>query len=225
MRKYMMVAMTLLIAVSGIIYAQDAKEVRRQRKEVSKLAEAELNKKVSKEARKEARKLEKEGWRTFPGDLPMEKQLYRSYEMEVEYITKEDGSIVPRYLIGRGMTNGSNYSVAQNAAIELAKQYVAGLAEIDITILTETTIANVEAETVSSFVEVVSQSKSIVSKKIGEVMPVVTLRKETKDGVDVLVNVVCDRNTIIKMYKDAIRKQLELNGIKLTEDINKLLYF
>ena len=220
----MTVAMALLIAVSGALYAQDAKEIRKQRREVARVSKAELKERASKEARKEAKQLEKEGWTIFPGDLPLAKQLDRSYAMEYEYVESAGGSIVPKYLVGRGMATGENYSAAQNAAVELAKQYVAGLAEIDITTITETTLANEENST-TSLAEVVSASKNIVSKKIGEVAPIVTLRKEAKRNVTVLVRVVYDRNTVLKTYKETIREELAKKGEKLHQDLDKALGF
>ena len=226
MKKLMMVAMALIMAVSASVYAQDAKEVRKQRQQVARLAKSELKEKASKDARKEAKGLEKEGWTIFPGDLPLAKQLDRSYAMEYEYVQNAAGSIVPKYLVGRGMATGENYSAAQNAAVELAKQYVAGLAEIDITTITETTLANKEQADVASIAEVVSASKNIVSKKIGEIAPIVTLRKEVGKGkVSVLVRVVYDRNTILNTYKQTIREELQKKGDKLHEQLDDVLGF
>ena len=225
MKKLMMVAMALIVAVSGSLYAQDAKEIRKQRKEVARLAKSEMKDRASKDARKEAKKLEKEGYVVFPGDLPLAKQLDRSYIMEYEYVQNAAGSIVPKYLVGRGLATGENYSAAQNAAVQLALQYVAGLAEIDITTLTETTLANREESVVASVAEVVSASKNIVAKKIGEVQPVVSLHKDEKKGVTVLVRVVYDRNTVMQTYKETIREQLEAKGDKLHEQLDEVLGF
>lgn len=226
MKKLITVALALFIAISGAVNAQDAKEIRKQRREVAKLAKSELKEKASKDAQKEARKLTKEGWEIFPGDLPLAKQLDRSYLMEFEYVQNAAGSMVPKYLVGRGMATGENYAATQNAAIELAKQYVAGLAEIDITTMTETTLANQEKEMASSLAEVVSASKNIVSKKIGEVTPIVTLRKnEGKGQVSVLVRVVYDRNTVLKTYRETIRQELEKKGEKMHEQLDKALGF
>ena len=225
MKKILMAAMALIVAVSGSLYAQDAKEIRKQRKEVARLAKSEMKDRASKDARKEAKKLEKEGYVVFPGDLPLAKQLDRSYIMEYEYVQNAAGSIVPKYLVGRGLATGENYSAAQNAAVQLALQYVAGLAEIDITTLTETTLANREESVVASVAEVVSASKNIVAKKIGEVQPVVSLHKDEKKGVTVLVRVVYDRNTVMQTYKETIREQLEAKGDKLHEQLDDVLGF
>lgn len=224
MKKLMLAAMSLIIAVSGTM-AQDAKQIIKERQEIARLAKSELKDKASKDARKEAKKLEKEGYVVFPGDLPLAKQLDRSYTMECEYVQNAAGNIVPKYLVGRGLATGENYSAAQNAAVQLALQYVAGLAEIDITTLTETSLANREAGVATSLAEVVSASKNIVAKRIGEVAPVVTLHKDEKKGVTVLVRVVYDRNTVLQTYKETIREELEKKGDKLHEQLDDLLGF
>ena len=63
----------LLISASGFSYAQTTKEQRKERQELAKASKKELNEKASKAARKEAKRLSKEGWRTAPGSLPLEK--------------------------------------------------------------------------------------------------------------------------------------------------------
>lgn len=219
-----MAAMALLIAISGAM-AQDAKEIRKQRKEVASLAKNEMKEKASKDARKEAKKLEKEGFVVFPGDLPLAKQLDRSYMMEYEYVQNAAGSIVPKYLVGRGMATGENYNAAQNSAVEIAKQYVAGLAEIDITSITEITLANSETSIVTSLAEVVTASKNIVAKKLGEIQPVVLLHKDEKKTKTVVVRVVYDRNTVLQVYKETIREELEKKGDKLHEQLDEVLGF
>lgn len=225
MRKLLMVAMAIIIAC-GCAMAQDAKEVMKERKAIVKMAKSELREKASKDARKEANKLEKEGWQIFPGDLPLAKQLDRSYAMEYECVTTSSGSIAPKYLVGRGLARGENYSAAQNAAVELAKQYVAGLAEIDITTITDATLGNKETKDAASVAEVVSASKNIVSKKLAEVLPIVTLRRELKDkDVEVLVRVVYDRNAVLQTYKETIREELEKKGMQLHDQLDKVLGF
>jgi hypothetical protein len=225
MKKILMVAMSLIIAC-GATYAQDAKEIMKERRTIQKLAKSELNEKATKDARKEAKRLTKEGFVVFAGDLPLAKQLDRSYMMEYEFVQSAAGSIVPKYLVGRGMATGESYNAAQNSAKEVAKDYVAGLAEIEITSITEITLANREDAVATSLAEVVSASKNIVSKRLGEVLPVVTIFKESnKHEITVAVRVVYDRNTVLQTYKEVIREELEKKGNKLHEELDQVLGF
>ena len=225
MKKILMIAVSLIMAC-GATYAQDAKEIMKERRTIQKLAKSELNEKATKDARKEAKRLTKEGFVVFAGDLPLAKQLDRSYMMEYEYIQSAAGSIVPKYLVGRGMATGDAYNAVQNDAIAVAKDYVAGLAQIDITSITEITLANRSEAVKTSFAEVVSASKNIVSKRLGEVLPVVTIFKESnKHEITVAVRVVYDRNTALQTYKEVIREELEKKGNKLHEELDQVLGF
>ena len=146
--------------------------------------------------------------------------------MEYEYVQTQGGSIVPKYLVGRGMATGENYSAAQNSAIEIAKEYVAGLAEIEITTITEMTLGNNESASATSIAEVVTASKNIVAKRLGNVQPVVSLHKtEKNNNKTVVVRVMYDKNSVFETYKEVIREELEKKGEKLHEQLDKALGF
>ena len=84
MKKLMMVAISLIIACGSSFAETSAKEIRKERQEINKMAKKDLSAKVSKATKKEAKRLKKEGWIVSPGALPLEKQLERSYLMEYE---------------------------------------------------------------------------------------------------------------------------------------------
>ena len=225
MKKVLFLAMALLVACSAS-FAQDAKEIMKERKAIQKLAKSELNEKASKDAKKEAKRMTKDGWQIFPGALPIAKQLDRSYLMQYEYVQNEDGSIVPKYLVGEGIASGTSINGTKNDAIEAAKYFIAGLAEIEITSITELTLANQNGDVVASLEEVVSASKNIVSKRLGEVLPIVTVYREiNKHEVEVAVYLVYDRNTVLQTYKEVIREELEKKGDKLHEQLDQALGF
>lgn len=79
------------------------------------MSKKELNEKASKAARKEAKKLEKEGWLSAPGALPIEKQLDKSYTMQYEY----DYEGYPKFIMAEGMSTAGNYDAAKMQALEL----------------------------------------------------------------------------------------------------------
>ena len=94
MRK-LFVCTFAFICLAVNMTAQTTKDVRKERKEMRKASKSELNEKASKAARKDAKKLTKEGWITAPGALPLEKQLDKSYMMQMEY----DDDMYPKYLM------------------------------------------------------------------------------------------------------------------------------
>lgn len=67
-----------LVMLASPSFAQNSKEQAKERKVIMKSSMSELTQKATKIARKEAKKLRKEGWTTASGSLPIEKQLEKS---------------------------------------------------------------------------------------------------------------------------------------------------
>lgn len=91
-------------------FAQISKEQVKERKDIISSSRSELTKKTTKVARKEAKKLSKEGWSATPGTLPIERQLDKAYIMSYEY----DDNMFPMYIMGEAMSIGENYDTAKN---------------------------------------------------------------------------------------------------------------
>ena len=123
MKPFKKVILVIICLLGGITmsYAQLSKEQIKERKAISKYSKSELTAKASKIARKEAKKLAKQGWQIAPGAVPIEKQLDKSYMMQYEY--EED--LFPKYIMAEAMSVGENYDAAKMQAIELAKQNLA----------------------------------------------------------------------------------------------------
>ena len=167
-----------------------------------------LKKRSTKTAKQEAKQLKKEGWRTAPGTIPMEKQLDKSYAIQQQY----NGDFESAYLMGQAISIGRTYDAARMQAMELAKLELASLIESTITIDTENAITNKQlaAEEALSIVEMVQKSKSQVLKRLGKVIVVLELYRDTNQGKEVLVRIAYDTNKSKKEAIEAIRKQLDL---------------
>ena len=221
MKRLFILGIAVLFAASSLS-AQTQKEIVKERKQISKMTKSELNEKASKRAQKEAKQLKREGWTVAPGHLPLEKQLDRSYLMQLEY----DEQLFPKYIIGDAMSIGENYDAAKHQALELAILNLAGNIQKEITSLVQTEVDNkqLQAEDAASIVETISVSKNLISQNIGRTIPVVecfrTLSNKNKE-----VRVVVFYNA--KMSKDAakqaVRNTLEKKGADLTKKLDKLL--
>ena len=97
MRTIRFVLTLVLVMTFTVSFAQLTKEQIQERKEIKKASKAELGEKATKTARKEAKRLAKEGWKVTPGALPLEKQLDKSYLMQMEY----DENMFPKYRLTR----------------------------------------------------------------------------------------------------------------------------
>ncbi len=202
--------------------AQITKEQQKERKEMLKASKSELNDKASKAARKEAKKLKKEGWTTAPGALPLDKQLDKSYIMQYEY----DSDMYPKYIMGEAMSVGGNYDAAKIQALELAKQNLAGQIQTEVTALVENTVANKQLDEgdAASITQSILASKNLISQSIGRTIPVVeAYRTLSNKNKEVLVRIAYNSDMAKKVAKEAIKKDLEKKGDDLHNKLDELL--
>ena len=223
MKKLWIIAASLLLMPCAG-FSQDAKDIAKERKEISRLSKSELNAKASKAARKAAKEAVRDGWAVAPGALPLEKQFDKSYNMQYEY----DENACPKYIMGEAMSIGANYDAAKMQALELAKQNLAGQIQTEITAIIENTVANeqMEEEQAASITETVMASKNIISQSIGRVIPVVECYRVKKNKVkEVRVVIAYNSSMAMKAAKEAVRQQLEKKGDKLHEQLDNVLGF
>lgn len=202
--------------------AQLTKEQQKERKELVKATKAELNSKATKTARKEAKRLKKEGWQTTPGALPIEKQLDKSYQMLYEY----DESMYPKYVMGEALSIGGNYDAAKMQAMELAKQNLAGQIQTEVTALIENTVANeqLQGEEAESITRSVLASKNLISQSLGRTIPVIEVyRTLSNKNKEVMVRIAYSGDEAKRIAKEAIRKELEQRGDVLHNKLDELL--
>lgn len=211
-----------LLTGTSVSYAQINKEQIKERQEAKKASKKELNEKASKAARKEAKKLKKEGWTNAPGALPVDKQLDKSYMMQMEY----DEDLFPKYMMGEAMSIGQSYDAAKMQAVELAKQNLAGQIQTEVTALIENTVANkqLEAEEAESVVQSILAGKNLISQSIGRTITVVevyrTLQNKNKE---VLVRIAYNSSMAKAAAKRAAQKELEKKGEDLQKKLDELL--
>jgi len=223
MKKVLFFAMAMLVACTAS-FAQDAKEIMKERQAVQKLAKKELEAKVGKTTKKEAKKLAKEGWDVVPGALPMTKQLERKYTMEMEY----DDNLFPKYIIATAQSVGENYDAAKTAATSIAMTNLAGQIQTEVTALIENTVANKQLapEEAASVVESVMASKNLISQSIGRVITVVELvRQLDNKNTVVQIHIAYNGEMAKEAAKKAVRQDLESKGKKLHDQLDKALGF
>lgn len=208
----------------NVAFAQEksAKEIMEERKEIAKLSKKALTEKASKDARKEAKRLKKQGWLIAPGALPLDKQLDKSYLMQYEY----DENGYQKYLMGEAISTGENYDGAKMQALELAKQNLAAQVQTEITALVENQVANsqLSAEDAATVTKSIMSSKNLISQSIGRTITVMevfrTLENKNKE---VLIRIAYNSEMAKQAAKNAVRKSLESESEDLSKDLDKLL--
>ena len=224
MKKSIVFALVLAMAVPCTTLAQTQKELNKERKEVVKQSKKELNAKVSRSTKKEAKRLQKEGWQVAPGALPLERQLEKAYTMQYEF----DESGYPLYIMAEAMSIGENYDGAKAQALELAKENLAGQIQTEVTALVESTVANKQlaAEESATIVETVKASKNLISQSLGRVFPVVEVyRTKANKNKEVLVRLAYNEKIAREAAKRAIKQELEAKGQDLHKQLDTVLGF
>ena len=222
MRTIRFVLTLVLVMTFTVSFAQLTKEQIKERKEIKKASKAELGEKATKTVRKEAKRLAKEGWTTTPGALPLEKQLDKSYLMQMEY----DENMFPKYLMGEAMSIGENYDAARLQAMELAKQSLAGQIQTEVTALIENTVSNKQlaAEEAASVTQTISAAKNLISQSIGRVLTVVEMyRVLGNKNKEVSLRIAYNAEMAKQAAKKAVRQELEKKGDDLHKKLDELL--
>lgn len=221
MRKLFVCAFAFLCLTANVS-AQTAKDIRKERQEIRKASKSKLNEKATKTARKDAKKLKKEGWITVPGALPLEKQLDKSYMMQMEY----DEDMYPKYLMGEAMSIGENYDAAKMQALELAKQNLAGQIQTEVTALIENSVANEQLanEDATSVTQSIMGAKNLISQSIGRTIIVMECyRVKTNKNKEVLVRIAYNGAMAKAAAKRAIQDELKSKSDDLQKKLDQLL--
>lgn len=222
MKRLFICVLAAMCLMPMAVYAQDAKALQKQRESIRKSSMAELNEKVSKDAKKEAKRFKKEGWLTTPGALPLEKQLNTSYLMQME----RDENMYPKYIMAEAMTIGENYDAAKMQASALAKLEIAGKIQTEITALINNSLGNQQlaADEASSLIQTVNASKELISQKIGRVIVVVECYRVTKNkNKEVLVRIAYNSDMAKAAAKQAMREELKEKNEDLHDRLDELL--
>ena len=223
MKKVLFLAMAMLVACNAS-FAQDAKEIMKERKAIQKMAKQELSAKVDKATKKEAKRLAKEGWVVSPGALPLEKMLQRSFEMQMQV----DENLFPKFTMANAQSIAENYDAAKTAATSLAITNLAGQIQTEVTALIENTVANQQlaAEDAASISETIMSSKNLISQSIGRTIVVVECyRILPNKNREIMVRIAYNGEMAKEAAKKAVREELEKKGDDLHKQLDKVLGF
>ena len=216
-------AFFMLVTVS--VFAQeratgkDYKELKKNEKVLDK----ELKKKAIKAARKEAKRLTKEGFKTPVGKLPLDKQIETAWEKQAEL--DMDGN--PYWYIASSRAIGGNQSAAILQATNAAKIDLAGQIQTKVSQLIEAKVANDDMgqEEAASLSSVVAASKSVISATLGRTIPLVEVYRTLENkNVEVMVTLGYSMQAANQAAISAIRKELAGKSEELAKELDKLGY-
>ena len=214
MKRYVYLPLILIFSVSMLIHTGCGNKDS-WAKTTKKDAIKEIEAKAIKDARKQARKYKKEGYKVAPGSLPMEKMLEYTWIKQVE--RNDDGELKYLHADGNGVAN--TRSAAYMQAFELAKVNLAGQMETMVRAIIEGNVgndqlSNEEAETIT---RVLSASKNIIATKLSRVDPVFVIHRDLKNkNVEVNVKLMYSKENALRVTRDAIREKMDtrLDGLQ-----------
>jgi hypothetical protein len=205
----------MLVALSFSMSAMGQNSVQDRLKENKSALK---NEDISKDAKKEAKRLKKEGWTVSPGGLPLEKQVNRLYM----YLEQYDDDMNPLYFDGEGRSTAENFAAAQIQATELARLNLASKISSEATGIVDNLVANkmLADDQAASITTTMSENKTIFSQKLGRLQtPLVVTRELKNKNKEVMVRVVTKTSAIQEIAKEAIRAELEKGGKELSEEL------
>ena len=212
MKTVKFLAVVVMLSLSMGVSAQNAlqKKVKENK--------AALKEKASKDAKKEAKRLQKEGWTVSPGGLPLEKQVDRLYMFLEDY----DDDMEPVYVDGEGRSIAENFAAAQIQATELARMNIASKISSEATGIVDNMFAikMLADDQAASITTTLVENKSIFSQKLGRVQTPLTVTRELKNkNKEVMVRMVTKVSSIKEIAKEAVRAELEKEGKELSEEL------
>lgn len=216
------------IAAAAMLFSMDANAQVANKKEFraveqhEKMLNKQIKEKALKQARKEAKKLEKQGYKVPVGQLPLAKQLENSWQAQYEI----DAEGTPYYFMASATTIGSNYTSANMQSTNTAKLDIAGQIQTQIAALVEAKIANNEisandAVAINSFV---SASKSVINNTLGRVIKFVEIYRTLENGnIESMVTLGYNTEIATKEAVKAMQKSLDAEAEDLMKQLDILV--
>ena len=187
----------------------------------AKTAQKELSAKASKEARKEAKKYNKEGFAVAKGALPLDKQLESAWLKQLA--RDEEGQ--PKYIVETGNSVAETQTAAKIQATETAKLNIAGSITTQVAALVENNIANqqLNAEEAASVTKTVAASKNMIAQELGRTIMVVEMYKKIDKNVECDIRLAYDYKNAKDLAKKVMRQELEKQTGILQDKLDKLM--
>lgn len=222
MKKMLLTLVTMLAMTVGVS-AQSAIELAKQQKELNKVNREILNQKPVKDARKEAKKLRKDGWKVPAGEMPIEKQISQSLLYGQELMAGEHGTPTTRYIMRTGIATGGSYNVAHAMARANALNEVAGLLSTEIVGAWQLKQDNrQEGQTKALTNDQFNQRvKAIVEQTLTNVQPFMAIYRNVGDNFEVQVRLAADKKEIAAQLKRKLQQEMEEEGDELLELVDE----
>ena len=211
--------LTAVLLVALVAFNADAQQDKKQKKAITK----DIKEKAMKDARKEAKSIEKADWYTIPGTMPLAKQVERAWMKE--YQVDDEG--YPSFYVGTGSSLAGTQSAAKLQATTIAKQDLAGKISSSIASIIETNISTEQmtAEDAATIQQTVSASTEVIAQKLARVITLTELYRKQDKNIECQMRIAYSQELAKEAAKDVIKKNLEEKTNVTREKLDKLMNF
>ena len=192
---------------------------------VSGTANAQLvsERKVEKDAKKQAKVLVKEGWKVAPGHPSIEMQQLKAAKIN----NTMDDNFNSKYVEGSAQAVAPTYDAAKFQATELAKINIAGKISSDLAGIAKTNLGNqqINPEQAENIVKTIGAYKNFVATKLTNIISCVDMYKiDPKNGqYTVSIGIYYNRDEAMRAGMKEIRDQMMKESEELAEELDDLL--
>ncbi len=182
-----------------------------------------IKEKAIKDARKEAKSLEKAKWYIQPGSLPLAKQVEKAWMMQYE----TDDMGYPKYFVGVGNALAGTQSAAKLQASTIAKQDLAGRISSSMASLVETNMSTTQltADEAATIQETISASTEVIAQELARVITLTELYRKNKSNYECNLRIAYSTELAQQAAQEVIKKELEQKTNVTREKLDKLMNF
>lgn len=223
MMKKMILMVAAVLMTSTAVNAQSAIDLAKQQKELNDINRKMLNQKPTKDAKKQAKELKKEGWLVPAGELSIEQQLTKSQLMGEELMADENGAPTKRFIMQTGLQTSGSFNAGYAAARTAAMTELAGLLKTEIVSAFQQKLDNaqnssIDATTVDKFNQ---RTKGIIDQALTNAIPCLKIyRTLSNNNYQVQVRLAFDKKELAARLKRNMQKELEKEG---DEELNGIV--
>lgn len=222
MKKLFSIILTAIMFAAGT-NAQSATDLARQQQELNNILRKSLNAKPTKDAKKQAKELKKQGWVVPAGERSIEQQITESQFLSAELMSDENGAPTKRFIQHTGVSTAGTYNAAYAASRSNAQVEIANMLETEIAAAMQGKLDNsqqsaINATTVEKFNQ---RIKAIVHESLSNSLPILAIyRVLPNNNFEVQVRIAFDKKEVSARLKRALQKELELEGDQLNEMVD-----
>lgn len=217
MKKIISIVVMAIMFVAGA-QAQSAIDMNRQQNELNGILRKTLNAKPTKEAKKEAKQLMKQGWSVPAGERSIEQQITESQLLGAEVMADENGAPTRRFIQHTAVTVAGTYNAAYATGRANAQAEIANMLATEIAAAMKGKLDNSQQNTITATsVDKYNQRiRSIVHESLTNSIPVLSMyRTLPNNNVEVQVRIAFDKKEVTARLKRNLQKELEVEGDEL----------